>query len=218
MLRLHLHWTQAMSGGVARGASLAVERAASRVSAIAWAPRPAAARPARERLVQRLFRTSSVLTSESMLSRHATRVFRIAQRIVGARDKVPAPTRLREQANPRATSTRYALAPRRYVQATSDAPTTTPTAATKRRSPDLVWRKPPTPQPHAALVEPATRNTWQAPATHTPLAAVGAPPPTRADATHEPSATAPDFVDRVANDVLRRIDHRLRIERERRGM
>lgn len=94
-------------------------------------------------------------------------------------------------------------------------------AAFATRSPDLVWRtREPTPTDTIESTEAQVTNP---------------PPPARAESatleppTEFPNAQAahtalrtqpldPTFVDRVADDVIRRIDRHLRIERERRGL
>jgi hypothetical protein len=87
---------------------------------------------------------------------------------------------------------------------------------------DLVWRAP-TPAMPAATATPATS------ARHPPSINATTEPPaiarieTTADAPHIRAAIRaqvldPALVERLADDVIRRIDRRARIERERRGL
>jgi hypothetical protein len=85
------------------------------------------------------------------------------------------------------------------------------------RSPELVWRtREPTP---ADTFEPlhAQANN-QPPARPTPEQTVEVKLPPEARIALRSQHLDPAFVDRVADDVIRRIDRRLRIERERRGL
>jgi hypothetical protein len=93
-------------------------------------------------------------------------------------------------------------------------------AAEPRRATELTWRTPPTQREEAPTHAP-TATTWertpqvQASASNAIEAAIEQ---TRRTVERQAPLLEPALVERVADDVLRRIDHRLRIERERRGL
>jgi len=85
------------------------------------------------------------------------------------------------------------------------------------RSPELVWRtREPTPADTFELPHAKANNL--PPAHPTPEQTVEVKLPPEAQTTLRSQHLDPAFVDRVADDVIRRIDRRLRIERERRGL
>jgi hypothetical protein len=102
-------------------------------------------------------------------------------------------------------------------------------AAARRATPDLVWRQAArasgsasaSPEPHDGIGTSGSRGTGAvqrssaARETAAAVAVAGAAPCSTA-------ATAPAydaaFVDRLAEDVMRRVERRVRIERERRGL
>jgi hypothetical protein len=88
--------------------------------------------------------------------------------------------------------------------------------------PDLVWRR--GPQPSASVME---SHTGQIPSTATPSGAhaVRSPEPVVQGATIpaapfsvHPANHDPAFIDRLTDDVIRKVERRVRIERERRGL
>ena len=111
----------------------------------------------------------------------------------------------------------------RQSQAAQSAASPSPSAidAFATRSPELVWR---THEPPAA---DASGSTQGQPASASSTRATSATPAPNAESSDDTQAVRaalrtqsfdPAFVNRVADDVIRRIDHRLRIERERRGL
>lgn len=89
--------------------------------------------------------------------------------------------------------------------------------AFRTRSPELVWRAS-EPKPVDAIDAPHAQGS-SAPVAHpVPIAQVETQAIAALQSALRPQALDTALVDRVADDVIRRIDHRLRIERERRGL
>jgi hypothetical protein len=84
------------------------------------------------------------------------------------------------------------------------------------RAPPLVWRTPLATAPTAPSASP---NLVDAPARQAEAHTVAAPPALSTEAPVALSPTLdPALVERMTDDVIRRIDYRMRIERERRGL
>jgi hypothetical protein len=82
------------------------------------------------------------------------------------------------------------------------------------RSPELVWRtREPTPADTFEPLHAQANNLPPARPTPEPTVEIKLPPEAQTTQRLDPA-----LVDRVADDVIRRIDRRLRIERERRGL
>jgi hypothetical protein len=91
-------------------------------------------------------------------------------------------------------------------------------------APELIWRKVPSPRleavEHAVALEQRLAGKEAAAVAARP-AAVPAPPKPEILIARKPTALSdlePSFVDRLADDVIRRVERRARIERERRGL
>jgi hypothetical protein len=96
-------------------------------------------------------------------------------------------------------------------------------AAFAMRSPDLAWRaREPAPVAVPATVQAEPVHTHAMHAMHARQATAGSsvePDDVQAVRTaFRNQPLDPAYVDRLVDDVIRRIDHRLRIERERRGL
>jgi hypothetical protein len=99
--------------------------------------------------------------------------------------------------------------------------------AAMRATPDLVWRQAArasgqaSPEPHGAIGAPgprgaaAVQRSAAVRETASPIAFAATAP--RSTASTAPAYDAA-FVDRLAEDVMRRVERRVRIERERRGL
>lgn len=97
-------------------------------------------------------------------------------------------------------------------------------AALPHRSPDIVWRRPAAPVTTREAGEPTRRGiatssrelagSIQAPARSAADAVAGSTPPLPL----QPIPFDAALVDRLTDDVIRRVERRVRIERERRGL
>lgn len=92
-------------------------------------------------------------------------------------------------------------------------------AAFATRSPDLVWRaREPTPAEPFESTQAQTANAPSRPATATPERPAEFDNTPAAGTALRTQPLDPVLVERLTDDVIRRIDRRLRIERERRGL